>query len=111
MNTKLTQKEVVDLFNQEMARHQQAMVMAELKYQEALITFATENLGVTEQEWTNNVSERMMDLVAVDYIVEAIADNVTDNLPHHYLAHEYALRHEISNIGDGEQWFNLNVTA
>lgn len=111
MNTKLTQKELVNLFNQEMARYQQAIVIAQLKYEEALITFATENLGVTEQEWINNVSERMMDLVAVDYVVEAIADNVTDNLPHHYLAHEYALRHEISDIGDSDEWLDLNVTA
>ena len=111
MTTKLTQKQLVELFNTVMAPYQQALIATQLKYEKALTRFATDNLDVTEEKWINNVSERMMDLVAVDYVVEAIADSVTENLPRHYLAHEYALRHEISDIGDSDEWLNLNVTA
>lgn len=106
MNTKLTQKELVDLFNQGAAPFQQAIVEAELKYKEALILFATKYLEVPKDEWQEGVEDYMADLVSQDFVIEACSDDLRDDIPNHYLAHEYAIRHSLYDIS--EDWNALD---
>ena len=65
MTTKLNQKQLVDLFNTEMAPFQKAMDDAQSKYEDALTGFAIKHLGMTADEWKERVEDENQDLSAV----------------------------------------------
>lgn len=110
MTTKLTQKQLVDLFNQGAAPFQQAIDDANLKYKEAIVLFATKYLGLTSDKWQEGVNDYMEDLVAQDYVIEACSDDLQNDFTNHYLAHEYALRHTMREMFDGSVAYeDLNV--
>jgi hypothetical protein len=109
--TKLTQSQLIDAFNAEMAPFQDAINVANLKYKEALATFLPKQLEMTQDAWQTIVSDYMADLVAQDYVREAHGDAL-EEIENHYLAHEYAFRHTIQDMDiDGDEWERLKVTA
>jgi hypothetical protein len=109
--TKLTQKQLVDLFNDKLATHHKAMADAKSNYEKALIEFVTQNFDMTKEEWEADVEDHMSDPVTAHSVNEIVADNTTDAPSSHYLKQERTLGFLVSNLEGDEEWMDMNTSV
>ena len=113
---KLTQKEIVELFNTEMAPFQEAMKVAQAKYEDALTLFATKYFNYKASEWHEVVDEIYGDFDTYRECAKNLeyTMRVRENGPHHYIGQESALLLETVLLeGDAEytECLEMNTTA
>ena len=113
---KLTQKEIVELFNTEMAPFQDAMKVAQAKYEDALTLFATQHLNFKAKNWHKVVDEIYGEFETYRELSKQLeyTMRVRENGPHHYIGQECALLLETVLLeGDAEctERLEMNTTA
>jgi hypothetical protein len=110
--TDLTQKQLVDLFNTEMAPFQKAMNDAQSKYEDALTDFAIKHLGWTKEGWMECVEEVNGEMPAADGACDRRRDDYRHGVPYDYWAQEYTLLFEIiDKKGDAKYIEDLELNT
>jgi hypothetical protein len=110
MTNKLTQKQLVDLYNKDVAPFQQEIRNAHEAYEKAIASFAVKHLGLTEKEWKELLTHNEDNYP--DYLIDDFIEMMKDKLSpdfEQYKVYEYTLRNLVIETDyESEDWLELN---